>query len=437
MNDRTVWQRLLQPLSRPQVHPTSAGLYHYMREASGTYTRFHLRIEPDGRGILMANATAAALLSPSGVVIAKGLLDDESEPEIIGKLSTQFRGASREVMNRDLERVAGLLANLSSPTDNYPIINLDDPAVSSHESRLLAPFEADVPLATPDKLLPIIDKLWQVAIPHLIVLVPENPNPEHLVRAVERAEDLGMIAGVRGRATDLSNHGLVEQLANAGLDHLTVPYASADPNVHDSYLGAGDHKSATDLLKMAFEIEVAPVAEVPLLTTTTGGLYETITPLLATGIRNLSFFAIAALDEMPVKQRSDALSSSAMPQTADQVEELANELDVRFIWEPPVLRDPAVTIAQQVRQGPRCSGDVSIRVEPSGEVIPPRGPYRSAGNLLDNEWVDIWNNEAFLRYRERVERPTRCDECPGLAICAADCPRKPAGWSQGVGGQLS
>ena len=33
-----------------------------MKEADGMFTRFHLRVDPDGRGMLLANATAAARL---------------------------------------------------------------------------------------------------------------------------------------------------------------------------------------------------------------------------------------------------------------------------------------------------------------------------------------------------------------------------------------
>ena len=35
----------------------------------------------------------------------------------------------------------------------------------------------------------------------------------------------------------------------------------------------------------------------------------------------------------------------------------------------------------------------------------------------------------FTRYRERVAAPTRCANCPGLALCVADCPREAAGWA--------
>jgi radical SAM protein with 4Fe4S-binding SPASM domain len=63
-------------------------------------------------------------------------------------------------------------------------------------------------------------------------------------------------------------------------------------------------------------------------------------------------------------------------------------------------------------------------------VIPPRGPHRVAGNLLRDEWPVIWQDAAFQAYRSRIERPTHCLICPGLAICAADCPRQPSGWAQ-------
>ena len=88
-------------------------------------------------------------------------------------------------------------------------------------------------------------------------------------------------------------------------------------------------------------------------------------------------------------------------------------------------------LGEQVCRGPRCGGDTAVRVEPDGAVIPARGPYASAGNLLEDDWETIERSEVFQRYRRRVESDTHCDECPGLAICAADCPREPAGWADG------
>ena len=73
--------------AEPMIQP---GLYHAMQEADGMYTRFHLRVERDGTGMLIANATAAARLSPSGVVITKGLLDGKDVATVLSDLGKRF-----------------------------------------------------------------------------------------------------------------------------------------------------------------------------------------------------------------------------------------------------------------------------------------------------------------------------------------------------------
>ncbi len=427
MTTKDLLNRFLYLKPPPAPAPISPGLYHYMREHEGLYLRFHLRVEPDGRGMLIANATAAARLSPAGVVIAKGLLDGDDEAGLMRDLEERFRGATRDQMRADLARIQTLLQELTEPGDTYPILNLEDAAVSPYETQLLAPLEADIPLAEPERLKPILDRLWQVGIPHVTILVPENPDSADLVQTVERAEDLGLICGVSGRASDLESGALLDDLAMAGVDHVTLFYASADPAIHDALFGEGDHAAARQLFARTQQLEVADVGQVPLVATTLDDLDETLVALLELMVPNVSFFAIASQEESD----DGAIPAEAMRQVAAQVEEEADEAQVRYVWQPPVMRNPAQSLSVQVRQGPRCSGDVAIRVEPDGSVIPPRGPHRAAGNILQDNWDTIWGHEAFRRYRERVEAPTRCEVCPGLAICAADCPREPAGWSQG------
>ena len=416
--------------------PVASGLYHYQRESDGTYTRFHLRVEPDGQGMLLANATAAARLSPTGVIMAKELLDGRSPETVLHDIKAGYKGADSDTIQADVARVAGLINTLAAPGDNYPIINFDEIHIDIFQSQLMAPLEADIPLAEPEKLVPVLDKLWDIGIPHVTFLMPENPNALHLVRAVERAEDLGLIAGVRGRATDLMHGNLIQDLAMAGVDHVTVLYAAADAGVHDALVGAGDHALLNDLYQTIQENEISAVAEIPLVDSTVDVLRQTIDQLMEAGTHNYSFFAIVAPDEMSDEERDGALTAQAMLQTADWVEEIAEEADVRFLWQPPIQRDLRVSLAEQVKRGPRCTGDAAVRVEPNGAVVPARGPYQATGNVLTDDWQTIWQHEAFKRYRERVAAPTRCLDCPGLVICGADCPREQSGWAQGVGGAL-
>jgi len=428
------WLKRLFTFERPSSPPSiEPGLYHAMKEAEGIYTRFHLRVEGDGSGMLIANATAAARLSPTGVVIAKGLLEGRSEAEILDSLQRRFSGATETMMWDDVTRVQSLIQQIVEPGDAYPVFNLEDASVSPRSARLIAPLQAAVPLADSDRLVPIIDRLWDVGIPHATFWVPPSPDPEVLVRAVERAEDLGMIAGVRGRATDLmgadGSDALLQDLWQAGLDHVTLIYASDDVDLHEALCGSGDHAAALEVLDWLEAEQISAVAEVPLLHPTMETLYATIETLLDRGADNLSFVAFASADP-EVAEETGAFKPDAMVQVATTVEETADRSRARFMWNPPVEVDPALSIAAHVRAGPRCSGDVAIRVEPDGTVIPPRGPALSAGNLLNDAWDDIWNHEVFRIYREQVEAPTRCDICPGLTICAAACPREPEGWAR-------
>ena len=62
---------------------------------------------------------------------------------------------------------------------------------------------------------------------------------------------------------------------------------------------------------------------------------------------------------------------------------------VRFLWYAPLEFSPQLGLAEQVRMGPRASGDLAIRVEADGSVLAARGPARAAGNLLRDDWETI------------------------------------------------
>ncbi len=422
-----VWGGAQEKWRAPAVGP---GLYHMMQEADGAYARFHLRVENDGSGMLIANAMAAARLTPTGVLIAKSLLEGLPDDDVVRQLKATFAGAGEDVMRGDVAKVKALIAQITAPSDTYPVYNLEDAAISPYGAQLIAPLQASLPLADPEVIAPLLERLWAVGIPHVTFLVVDSSAHSDLVRAVELAEDLGMIAGVRGRAAYLCDEGFLADLQQAGVDHVTFLYASTDAQVHDTLCGEGDHDAAESLMAWLEAHQISAVAEIPLLQPTLDDVYETVEALISSGADNLSFVAYATSDET-LAQHEPVFTSDAMAQVATTVEEVATMVHARFMWEPPVERDAAMSLAAQVVAGPRCSGDVAVRVETNGDVIPARGPYHSAGNLLTDSWHVIWNNEVFRRYRERVEAPTRCDNCPGLTICAADCPRDPRGWARG------
>ena len=422
------WQKLARRLwfaAPPKPPVVAPGLYHYSRQVNGQITRFHLRVEPDGSGLLLANAANAGTLSAAGTVIAKWILDGATDAQTLEALAAEFRGATREQMEADVAQVCALIAELSRPGDNYPITNLEDPYLAPLQARLGAPYRADVTQAEPEALAPIIARLWEIGIPHVTFDGQLDRSPQELVRLVQMAADTEMIAGVWATGGWLGGDAVLRELALAGVDHLTLLYVSADAAVHDGFAGPGDHAATEAAFAKAQEWEVCPVARVPLVADTARGVREVCRRLCGQGVTNLSFFAIADEGE----PTDGAVAGRMLPQVAAEVIEASEEENVRFLWEPPVRRDPAKSLGEQTIAGPRAGGDVAIRVEPDGSVFAARGPRTSCGNLLTDAWPAIWGSECFTRYRERVESPTRCLECPDLVICAADCPKDARGWS--------
>lgn len=418
---RTI-RRLFQfhlPEVAPLIHQ---GIYGYRRDAGENVTRFHLRVEDDGSGLLLANASIAARLSPSGVFISKLMLEGKSPTDVKQAVHEAFRKVDSAQLDSDIVKLKQFIETLSNPEDNYPIFNLDDPSLSDPGS-LMAPFHAQLTLASPKQLRPLLDKLWASGVMHVAFSAKKDSDTEDAVRNIERAEDLGMIAGIRGIGTWLEREGLMEQAALAGVDYVTVPVVSMESKVHDSHFGEGDFTRALQVFEDCRRWEICPVMEVPLLRENLQELENLIHSMDEMDIRNVLFYAVAG------DYQSSGLSGAEIIQAAVHVTELATDADVRYIWQPPVSRPGS--ISEILESGPRTGGDVSIRVEPGGEVYAARGAFRPAGNLLQQELKQIWNSEAFRKYRERLQAPTHCEICPGLEICAADCPADPAGWVTG------
>ncbi len=423
----TLLERMLIPQLRRPAPPPSPGLYPFDRPIDDERTvRYHLRVDGDGGGLLVVNATACARLTPSGMLIAHELLRGQDRDAVAQTLTTAFEGATPDQQRQDIVHIHNLLRELAEPGGRYPVFNLADPSAGAQAARLIPPIEADVPLAGPDQIKPLLARLWQAGIAHVTLLAPPAPDSAALLAAVQAAASAGLICGVNGCASDLASGRLLDDLIEAGLDHLTLAYAARERALHDSLYGEGDHALAEELYARTETLALADVAQIPLIQATMDSLGATLAHLSGLGVTTVQFFAIAA----PGEVGAGAIPAAAMAQMAADVEEAAERAEVLYQWQPPVLRTASLALLDQVRRGPRCSSDLAIRVEPDGTVIPPRGPRRVAGNLLHDDWSTIWQDAAFKAYRGRIERPTRCLTCPGLAICAADCPREPAGWSQ-------
>jgi radical SAM protein with 4Fe4S-binding SPASM domain len=434
MKELTLWQRLFT-VQRPQLPPPLPTGLHAFQKSDGEYhVRYHLRVEPNGAGLLVVNATTAVQLSPPGVIMAQHLLHGRDPEDTKSEIKQRFHGVSGAQFQHDYDRLQKLIAQWQRPTSastaRAHVTNLQDAAFVPETVQLFAPLEADVPLAPLEQLRPLLTRLWHIGIPHVTLLLPPEPDGATLVKAVERAEDLGMICGVRGIANALYDTEVVAALAQSGLDYATLVYLTSDNVVQNQWLGQDYGAKFTGVVTQLQYRGIYTTAEVPLIAANATSIPDIVGYLDIAGIRDIAFVAYAGEDGLSEAELDGALTAGALRQVAVSVEEAVEARNIRFHWEPPVARNPNVPLVEQIIAGPRTAGDAAVRVEPDGTIYPPRGANIPAGNIFNDEWATIWNHPAFTRYRERVAAPTHCALCPGLALCAADCPADPNGWAR-------
>jgi hypothetical protein len=394
------------------------GLHHFERELEGERQRFHLRIDPEGAGLLIAGASRIVHLTELECTIVKRLLEGRTRGEAVRGLT---------VSRSRVEELDALLAGRPRPGAEYPVFNLPDPAFGDRTS-LPAPLQADLDVGDARTLGTILGRCWEAGIPHVRFHPRDGSAMATLPEAVQHAEDLGMITGVRLPGGGSEVEGSLLPLAECGLDYAVVPWAGSQ-EWQERIFGStpGFLERRIDEIK---GLEICPVASAPIFRDNEDALLENgLRRALELGTEQVEVYALVAMEESPASSVPRALPGEALRQTAADIEELTSRIPLRVVWLPPVVVPGGEKVAEAAQRGPRTSGDISIRIEEDGRVLAPRGEATAAGNLLTDPWETIWGHAAFCRFRERVEGPTRCALCPGLAICAADCPADPRGWA--------
>lgn len=429
-----IWPK---PAAHPRLPESSlvpAGIYHYPRERDGQNLRYHLRVERSGQGVLLAAASEGVRLSAAGVTIAKALLDGQPVNEVAESLP--FVNAATVV-----KQIQHTIHSLGVPGPRYPIFDLIDPVASVGPHGLIAPFQADVVLGESADMPVILRSLWIAGIFHARFIDIEKAPLDRLAAAVEQAEDLGMITGIRGRASFLIEQKVIPRVAEMGLDYLVIPWGVTTDR-HAAIFGEADSGQLRAALGEIAKWEMAAVADAPLSADVTDSFEEEVRQLKGEGVRNFEVYSLAyvpaAANEKRANDPADVLTSAglrpfaadALRQWAGWIEDLADNQDVQISWLPSLECTHAHDFVALARGGPRAGGDISIRVEADGRVIPPRGPAVSAGRIQHDSWDQIWNHSAFRKFRSLIESERRCSVCPRLTICAADCPADPMGWAQ-------
>jgi radical SAM protein with 4Fe4S-binding SPASM domain len=117
-----------------------------------------------------------------------------------------------------------------------------------------------------------------------------------------------------------------------------------------------------------------------------------------------------------------ALSEETLKELLPEIRDKASQIGLKFLWYTPTqyCRFNPVELGLGVKA---CTAaNINMCVGPNGDVYPCQSYFESLGNILKNEWSQIWNSSLAVRIRKREYVEPKCKDCPQLQVCGGGCP---------------
>lgn len=437
-------------LFRPVGRVSNTGLFTYPIALDGGKRRIHLRIDPEGAGVLFVDVTDVIHLNKTAAHMAKYALDGMPILQARREFLRQYRGVDRKQLTEELTRIYAMVERVSNDVDACPTCAIT-PLVSFQpvfSTPVTAPYKVDIALtyacnnACPhcynesDRLtMPslslddwqrVLDKLGAIGVPHIILTGGEPTLHPHLSEIIWYADQLGLIVGMNTNGRKLAQRDFAEALSYAGLNHVQITLESWYQEVHDTMVNApGAFHQTVAGIKNAVACGVHTITNTTLTRQNQHHALETVDFVHSLGLETFAMNGMIYAGG----GRADpaAIPSEEMAVILDAVRDRAETLNMRFLW---------YTVTDYCRFSPvalglspkRCNaGEYSMCIEPNGDVLPCQSYYVAAGNILTDSWSSIWNSELFLSFRNREDDPAAaglppaCWDCPDLEMCGGGC----------------
>ncbi len=416
-------------------------LHHYVRQTGPEKSRIHLRLDADGSGTLIVNANRVMHLNPTAALMTHLLLEDADEKAAVKKVQKRYRVSAPQA-RADYSAIRLQLSELLRPDGACPIHDLDLDTSMPFSARPSAPYRMDLALTYRcnndcahcyngrDRDFPelatagwkqILDRLWQLGVPHIVFTGGEPTLRHDLPELIAHAESNGQIAGLNTNARRFAAEGYVETLVEAGLDHVQITVESCDAGIHDRMVSApGAFRQTIQGLRNALASPLYVMTNTTMLRTNVHKIPDTLDFLGDLGVPTIGLNALIYSGHGLTV--GTGLSEAELQPLLDVAVQKTNARGQRLIWYTPTQYcqfDPT----QQNLGVKGCTAALySMCVESNGDVLPCQSYYRPLGNLLNDPWNSIWNHELSVRLRDRRGLPEKCTACSLLPECGGGCP---------------
>lgn len=369
-----------------KVRPVPAGMYQYQAPADAPLPyKWHLRVEADGTGMMVLNASTVLHLNQTAVEYAYYLAQDKKKAEIVQLVAERY-DVEKAQAEKDLDEFMDKVTLLIGSEDLDPETYLDMERVMPHAKKLTAPLRIDCaltyrvssgtePAVAPNERVTrelsteewetVLDTVWRAGVPHVIFTGGEPTLRNDLPDLIAKTEQIGIVCGLLTDGRRLTDRKYLETLLTSGLDHIML---LADEASRDFW----------QALKLLMPADIAVTVHATLTKANQAGFSALLENLAAEKVTSLS---LSAEDETLSKQLDEASRKTA-------------ELGMRLVWDLPVpysaLHPAALEEWEAGSRIPEGADKAWLYIEPDGDVLPAQGINRVMGNILRDPWSKIW-----------------------------------------------
>ena len=116
------------------IENPKSGLYHYVKEDEQEKSRIHLRLDEDGTGTLIVNASSVMHLNPTAAFMAWMILEGKTKEERVLALTSKY-SVSRKQAEADLSSFLFQFEEMIRPDGACAIHDLDLESIMPFSAR--------------------------------------------------------------------------------------------------------------------------------------------------------------------------------------------------------------------------------------------------------------------------------------------------------------
>jgi radical SAM protein with 4Fe4S-binding SPASM domain len=402
-----------------------------------------LRIQPDGRGVMVIKANTVLHLNETASAYAYYFMQGMPESDVLKRIRRMYRVNAAKA-KADYEKLVYTISTLARTEKICPISFLEVEKEEPFTYQYSAPLRMDLALTfkcqndcvhcyaggpheTPElnttQWKEVIDRLSQIGIFILTFTGGEPTLREDLPELLQYAQNKGMVTGLITNGRKLKDKEYVKTLEKAGLDFVQVTLESHKPKIHDLITAAkGSWKETVTGIKNAAQSQIYVTTNTTLSKYNAPEFLKTIDYIKELDVAAFGCNSLIYSGKATGVSQEFALPIETLEELLPKIRDKANQLHLKFLWYTPTqyCRLDPVQLGLGVKS---CSAAmINMCVGPNGDVYPCQSYFEPLGNILVDGWEKIWNHPLAVKIRNREYVEPKCKGCPQLQVCGGGCP---------------